>query len=638
MTTSDTWLRSAIYLGLILLLSLDSFSGLSQDKNADQPYHDLTHFSRVFGREKYYRLYLPKGYDQTQSRYPVIYFFHGWGGRHFKDDNAKLEYEMIKDLVDKYNVILVMWDGNIEEIEPRPYNIGNHEDVKYKIQMKDYFRELITHVDSTCRTLNDRTHRGIIGFSMGGIMSYYLAGKYPDKVCAAVYMTGSPEFFIGYPENHTLYPVRYAFKNLEGVKIRMHNSTHDELVYLNEEVDKGARWEGGLYYDYWQFHGGHMVDLPGETQTFERAMKFVVDAFHDPLPQPDRWWHYDLYPGFDVWGYHVNSNKNEPGFVYLKNVSKNGFGIHSRKWLPDGPPIANLKTDVVTGSMYKSATNYNVVSYSIADKKISETSLLSDKDGKIKISSTGDQEFGIYQQGATPDLIVTEYGLENNLRFLRVGKENKLTVTLFNRGGRVDDSKTAELELTTRDSAVSIRNKVGTVKLSSGKRLAASSSFEININKQPPAHGEPAWVKFYLKMKLGNQKYLDEFVVPVFFDVPALDTIRADDGVIIRDKTFGNGNADGKVSAGESIMLYSGKHRLRLYTDDPYVETQNEKLIDEVLPAKWPDGFTLSSVIKISDQCPKGRVIELLASYETKGYMPIERNLHWGKVFVTVGN
>ena len=112
--------------------------------------------------------------------------------------------------------------------------------------------------------------------------------------------------------------------------------------------------------------------------------------------------------------------------------------------------------------------------------------------------------------------------------------------------------------------------------------------------------------------------------------------IRVDDGIAIRDKAFGNGNADGKVASGESILLYSGNHRLRLYTDDPYVDTGKEKLLDEVLPAKWPDGFTLSSVIKISDRCPKGHVIELLASYETKGYMPIERNVHWGKVFVKV--
>ena len=36
-------------------------------------------------------------------------------------------------------------------------------------------------------------------------------------------------------------------------------------------------------------------------------------------------------------------------------------------------------------------------------------------------------------------------------------------------------------------------------------------------------------------------------------------------------------------------MLYTNGHRLRLYTDDPYVEDEKETLVDEVLPAKWPD-------------------------------------------------
>jgi hypothetical protein len=304
--------------------------------------------------------------------------------------------------------------------------------------------------------------------------------------------------------------------------------------------------------------------------------------------------------------------------------------------LPDGPPVSKLKTEVFTGSIYKPSTSYHVVSYSFSDKKISETLLASDKEGKMKISATGNQEFGIYLEGAVPDLIVLGHGLQNNLKLLRVGKENKLNLTLFNRGGQVKDSKNIELELTTRDSAVSIRESVFAVKLSGAKRLVTSPSFEVDVSKQPPSHGEPAWVKFYLKMKVDNQIIHDEFVIPVFFDVPALDSIRIDDGVVVRDATFGKGDANGKVSAGESVMLYTGSHRLRLYTDDPYVETEKEQLIDEVLPAKWPDGFTLSSVIKIDNQCPKGHVIELLANYETKGHMPIERNVKWGKVLVKI--
>jgi hypothetical protein len=397
-----------------------------------------------------------------------------------------------------------MWDGNMEESEPRPYNIGNHEDVKYTIQMKDYFPELTNHIDSTYRTLTDRAHRGIIGFSMGGIMSYYLAGKYPDKVCAAVYLTGSPEFFIGYPDNHTLYPVRYAFKNLEGVKLRMHNSTHDELVYLNEEVDKGAKWEGGLFYDYWQFNGGHVVDLPGKTDVFERAMKFVVDAFNDPLPQPLRWWHYDLYPEFSVWGYHVKSNKQEPGFIYLKNVSKSGLGIHSRKWLPDGPPLSSVTFEVTTPAIYQPDTKYNLIQFVNANKGVSVTNLVSDKEGRLNIKLLNGNEVGIYRSGDVPDLVVTDYKLNENKKYLQPGGENKIALELFIRGGEATKSQRVDVALTAKDSLVSIKHKNISAALGVNKRLTLTPEFIVKFTKQPPSHGEPAWIKFNLKINIGD--------------------------------------------------------------------------------------------------------------------------------------
>ena len=86
---------------------------------------------------------------------------------------------MLKALVDKYQVILVMWDGSMDGIEPRPYNVGNHENVKFEVQMKDYFPELVAYTDSTYRTFPHRVHRGIIGYSMGGFMSFFLARKIP---------------------------------------------------------------------------------------------------------------------------------------------------------------------------------------------------------------------------------------------------------------------------------------------------------------------------------------------------------------------------------------------------------------------------------------------------------------------------
>ncbi|MFO7258822.1 MAG: alpha/beta fold hydrolase [Bacteroidota bacterium] len=602
---------------------------------AKVPYQDLPHQSKVFGREKSYRLYLPEGYHNNQERFPVIYFFHGWGGRHYMDPSAKLEYEMIKDLVDKYRVILVMWDGNYEEGQPRPYNMGNHENITSDIQMKDYFLELVAHIDSTYNTLTDRNNRGIIGFSMGGLMSWFIAGKYPDKVCAAVNMTGSPEFFIGYPDNHTLLPLRYAFKNLRDVKIRLHNSTNGELVYLNTEVHRGAEWEGGLAYSYQQFRGGHLVDDPGETKIFETAMKFVVDAFKNPLPKSERWRHFDFYPDFDVWDYHVQSDKAEPGFVVLKKVADAGFGIASQRWLPDGPPIEGLNVSVTTAPVYNPDTDYEVVMWPPSAGKVDQHRVRASSDGRIKVEVKGDTEIGIFKKGDKPDLIVASYTLEDGKRYLRAGQTHRLTVNLFNRGALPSRRTKVKVELNVpEDAAFEIINEGEPATLSAKSRIVPVT-FTVRTNKKAPTHGEPAWVKLGVKI-MAQESYDDELVIPVFFDVPPLDDVKVDDGRAIRDKAYGKGNGDGVAAPGEHVLLYTGDHRLRLYTDDPYVNSIDERMVDEVVPSRWPDGFTQSSLIKISENCPDGHVIRFLASYDTKVFETMERKVTWHMVSLTV--
>lgn len=630
----------------------------------DSAYHDLTHYSKVFGHEKYYRLYLPAGYESSGRRYPVIYFFHGWGGRHFKDDNAKLDYTRIRELVDKYQVILVMWDGNIDLAEPRPYNVGNHEDVKFNVQMKDYFPELVGHIDSSLRTLTDRAHRGIIGFSMGGFMSFFLAGKYPDKISAAVSLAGSPEFFVGYPDNQELYPMRYAFQNLREVDCRLHNGNTDILYYLNSEVRAGALWDEKVHFQYYTFPGGHMIDKPGEIRIFDTAMRFVTQAFAraaaagpGSLPvttekgaaaaTPRHWSHYDLYPDFTVWGYHVTSDKREPGFLYLRNVSPSGFGFCTQRWLPDGPVLAETKVNITTAPIYEPNTGYGLVKYNKATEKITRNEVFSDSLGRIAVPWDADGgEAGIYSDADAPEFVFLDYrtgraGLKeaSTGRMLDVASDDQLTVRLFNRGGEVRSSFALTVRLSARESTVRFKDSVVTIQVSPGQRVLTLPAFTFSCTKKPPPHAEPADIRWHLSI---GQKDKDEFIVPVFFKAPVFDSIRTDDGRQVhdvvpgRDTVLGRGNGDGVADAGERLMLYQGGHRLRLYTNDPWVLSAEERLADEMIPARWPDGFTLSSVIQVSPDCPDGHVIQLLAHYETKTFNPIERKFTWGRVRLTV--
>ena len=78
--------------------------------------------------------------------------------------------------------------------------------------------------------------------------------------------------------------------------------------------------------------------------------------------------------------------------------------------------------------------------------------------------------------------------------------------------------------------------------------------------------------------------------MPVFFNLPQFQDIRLDDGIAVTEDglVLGSGNGDGIPDAGETVMVYTGNSRTRLYCDDPFVDASKEVLFDEILPAKWP--------------------------------------------------
>jgi poly(3-hydroxybutyrate) depolymerase len=127
----------------------------------------------------------------------------------------------IENFVASHDVIVVKPDGYNrspdEKYYPRPYNMGPVETYR---QFPMYFPELVEYIDTYYRTIADREHRGISGLSMGGFMTFWIAGKYPHLLSAAGNFCGSAEFVVG-PKD---FPVEYKhmdmYKNYGGVKLR----------------------------------------------------------------------------------------------------------------------------------------------------------------------------------------------------------------------------------------------------------------------------------------------------------------------------------------------------------------------------------------------------------------------------------
>ncbi len=585
---------------------------------------DTAHFSSIFQTKKPYRVFLPSGYFNSPKRYPVIYFFHGNQGSHEFSANG------VQQLVNENEVILVAWNGRSATSDMRPYNVGYHSNVKYEVQFKDYFLEFVHHIDNSYRTIKDRQHRALIGHSMGGFMSFFLAGKYPQLIGAAVSSMGSPEFFIGHPDNHTLYCTRYMFKNLVGVRIRFHNGTiGEELVNLNTEVHNGARKEKELDYAYQAYQGGHGMN----ARAFKDAFDFIISSFKNPLPDPIRWHHADLYPNFNVWGYEIKSNLKEPGYIDLKGVTKGGLRIRTKKWQPDGPLIPGVIVNIKTAPIYKPNTEYTIFDFNETDGTKEDTIIASDEKGSLSFSvNYQSHQIGIYEMNGPAEIAFVRHKVDGKGIFLNHKKLSNLKLMLLNRGG--SDCKKIKITLSTSEKVVTIANpSIEINNIEAGQTIWSPVDFKITANNKPTTDGSPFRVRFNLSISDNNgNSWNDEFDAPVLYSVPAFTNIGIDDG---DSEIFGSGNGDNIADPGETIMIYQDSHRTRLYYDDPYVDA--ERLYDELQPDKWGDGYSLSSLIHISKDCPIGHKIRFLACYEVKEWKTIKRNVTWGTFTITVG-
>jgi enterochelin esterase-like enzyme len=587
---------------------------------------DKSHFSKVFNREKYYRIFLPSDYYNSQKRYPVIYYFHGNTGSH------ELDIPGADQLVKDNGVILVAWNGRSADSDLRPYNIGNHSNIKYLVQFKDYFPELVSYIDSTYRTLTDRSNRAVIGHSMGGIISFFMAGKYPHLIGTAVSSKGSPEFFFGYPDNHSLYHVRYMFKNLYGVRLFFATAKECELYYLNNEVISGALRETGLDFAYRVYEGGHNIT----PDQFKDAFNFVVSSFKNPFPDPSRWNHADLYPDFNIWGYDIKSNLSTSGYIDLKGVTKNGLAIGTRKWEPDGGIIPGVLINVKTPANFNPNTNYALLDYNETQDTKKISAVTSNAEGKISFSVNHENhQIGIYKEKDPAEIAFVAYKVNDQGLFLDHKKECRLGIRLLNRGG--SEAKGIRVTLGSSTAGVVIANPVLSIeKLGSGELIWLPVDYKVTASNQPTTDGSPFRVRFNLTFTDNKQhSWKDEFDAPVYYKVPEFTHIGIDDG---DSEIFGSGNGNNIAEPGETVMIYeisSGSRRLRLYYDDPYIDS--ERLYDEIQPDKWGDGYSLSSLIHISKDCPPGHQIKFLANYEIKDWQTIRRDVTWGTFTITIG-
>jgi hypothetical protein len=597
----------------VLLLLLYSSAALG----ADALIQDRTHDSQVLGESRNYRIFLPPDYGTSGKRYPVIYWFHGWSERHNKPvaepgrdyDQGGYGGDTIGAFVGNHDVIVVKWDGynprTRDEKYPRPYNVSPVETAR---QFPLYFPELVDYIDTNYRTIADREHRATSGLSMGGFMSFWVAGKYPDMISSASNFMGSTEFSVGMRG----FPVEYCHEvmadNYDGVRTRLVTGSKDFIRFYHRQII--ALWKYTRpFFETEDFDFDH--GTPGISKTFD----FHMRAFAEPLPRPTVWTHADVYPNFTIWGWSIVSNRRQPGITVLRNVSKTGFRTSVREWLPEGNLMPQVQLTIQSGALYGQLKPYTVTMVRLRDGQTRRIPVKSDVDGRLVFKLDGDEyEVGV-TAAAEPVIALTGYRVESD-EWATAGLPVKVSVRFTNKGTAL--SKPATLRWETPNPLVQIDTPSATL-----RAIAPGASVEAPLGLIVKDEQRKV-VKLFATD--GAQKLPLE--IPLYPPAPtATDFIIADGKALtVYQKAVekemlvvGDGNGDGRANAGERIAVAipdgEAVRLAELFTNDRCID--NATRISDVWGSYDHVGASVKySLPLIRANCQSGHLVQFLAKVQ----------------------
>jgi enterochelin esterase-like enzyme len=613
-----------------------------------QPFIDCTHLSKVFGEERHYRLFLPPDYNMSNKAYPVIYYFHGHSDRYTleKYDDGKDTVPKIAAFVATHPVMVVSVDGYVARDYQGFYG-GTPWDVMKSGGDYDfglYFRELVTHIDSTYRTLTSRRFRATSGLSMGGFMSLYLSARYPDLIGSASAFNPGPEFYVGDKGRRVLWRPKDHVANHTHTMVRLVRVSGDYISQYTEETHDAYARADDVDFEFRQdeYHR-HWATSIGET--FEFHLRAFAQSNLDNFP--DTWDHDDAYSDFTVWGYQVKSVGSEPAITYLEDVSQGGVRVTTREWAPDGPPLPARRITIATAPLYEPGASYLLRDYNFPTGATTKQTLVAATDGRLTITTDGaGHQFSFAGPGAANQQPVLLPLTAHDMLRLPPNQDVALPIRIYNpRNVAMTDVKVA---LSSDYPTVQVLGGEVTIpKIEPGAAVDLSSALRARFTA-----GEGYFARTRLKLDITYDGYhsvknnFDVLVIPENVPPPmevmildgrtaTLNVFRqkgnqGGGGSVPRQITEGKGNANGALEPGEEATIWVHLHqgmdpfdknnwyRAKVYSDSPWVTEVGN--LEEQKQFEWTSGMERTSVIRLSPDTPHGTRIPLLLDNESWSY------------------
>ncbi len=438
---------------------------------------DRTHFSKVFGEDRHYRIFLPANYDAVTTRYPVIYYFHGSSDRYTLED-----YDHGKDTVPKicgfvatHPVIVVAVDGYIAADYTGFYG-GSPYDIRGKgrVDFGEYFLELVHFIDSNYRTLTSRRYRATSGLSMGGFMSLYLSSRFPDVIGSCSVFNPGPEFYVGDIGRRSLWRPKDFISSFEHTPVRLIRASGDYISQYTEELRAAFAADPDVDFEFRQdeYHR-HWATSIGET------FEFHMRAFADPsLDEPPQQWDYaTAFNSSDPWGYHVQADIAGPAVIYLKKVHRGGMLIETRKWAPDGPAASCTQISVTTAPLYQPGAAYKLFDLRLEDGTVDSRKLIADAQGRLHLQTdcSGDA-FGFSGPGIGAQRPVLLPLTRKDVLRVMPGRPLSIPIRIWN--PNATPLKNLRVELTSEYPTVDVLHGTATVQeLGAGRTIDLGPQF-----------------------------------------------------------------------------------------------------------------------------------------------------------------
>lgn len=494
-------------------------------------YTDGRHFSRVFNEERSFRVFTPPGYNPLNQtkRYPVIYYFHGCGGSYEKSGTYSYadfgltppavkvkKYDPAYDFANNADfenytsdndVIIVCADGKISGLGGCgvffPSQDKNWKGSYYNFSL--YIRELIEVIDSVYNTKTGPGFRALSGLSMGGNTAVWLAATNPHLFSSASEFCHSPNFYdVGEPAYSTTVDVQQLWRNLRGLPFRHTTTTGDYIKYYTTELYnafKGAGFDNEYYLAEFCNHHAARVDL---------QFDFHMKHFSSEKKTIPCFSVINLYAEFETWGYEIKSEKKEPGWIYLRNVCKNGAGIYTRKKLPWGRSLSEFKISVSTPPIYIPGEEYKLVHYSYKKDEIWEEKIRADNNGKLVLTSQGGagEETGITGKKLQPTVIILTDTINENI-YLENNCLTPLSFEILNLSG---SDQIVEISASESTGILSFTRHTSTVSLKPRSKTKVDSLFVCKASVSSPDDNR-AFIK--ITMRTGGVLLDREHILPV---------------------------------------------------------------------------------------------------------------------------